>query len=102
MPPLSPGTLQRLERLFTGADRARARGLLEAQCGTNLPLLERPDDVRIERCRRAALKLSGGDYARLEEAVRLACIDWRDLLMAAGFGHDTEAHLHWMPPARKG
>ncbi len=38
-----------------------------------------------------------GQLDKLEEAIKLAQIDWRDLLMAAGFGHDVEAHLKWLP-----
>jgi hypothetical protein len=47
----------------------------------------------------AALKLSEGRLDRLEEAIKLAQTDWRDLLVAAGFAHDVEAHLNWLPAA---
>ncbi len=32
---------------------------------------------------------------KLASAVDQANWDWRDLLMGAGFGHDTKAHLEW-------
>jgi len=31
----------------------------------------------------------------LEAAIELANTDWRDLLMAAGFGEDLNAHQKW-------
>jgi hypothetical protein len=37
----------------------------------------------------AALKLSRGDLTGLRDAVELVNIDWRDLLLAAGFADDT-------------
>jgi hypothetical protein len=98
--PLLPATAQRLARLFSGADRDCAQRLLEEECGTHLPLINGPDDLRIERCRCAALKLSGGDIRQLEEAVKLANLDWRDLLVAAGFANDPLAHQRWMPEAK--
>jgi hypothetical protein len=51
----------------------------------------------IERCQIAARNLSDGNLAKLEEAVKLWRIDYRDLIMAAGFGDDIMAHLHWRP-----
>jgi hypothetical protein len=50
-----------------------------------------------ERLQFAALKLSEGNLDKLDRAVALAKIDWRDLLMAAGFGEDIKAHLAWLP-----
>lgn len=98
--PIAPSTAQRLARLFSGADREYAQLLLEEECGTKLPLIDGPEDVRIDRCRCAALKLSGGDIRQLEEAVKMANIDWRDLLVAAGFANDPLAHQRWMQEAR--
>jgi hypothetical protein len=41
------------------------------------------------------LKVSGGEAGRFLEAAALAQMDWRDVLMAAGFGSDLEAHIGW-------
>jgi hypothetical protein len=79
---LTPGTLHRLDVLFLPGDREPAKALLE-QCES-------------ERLQFAALKVSDGNLARLESAVKLAQIDFRDLLMAADFG-EVEAHLKWQP-----
>jgi hypothetical protein len=53
--------------------------------------------VSLERIRFAALKLSAGNLEALRSAVGLANRDWRDLLMAAGFGRDVDAHRSWHP-----
>jgi len=95
---LSPETRRRVERLFDGAEqREEAAHLLEEQCGNNLAFPTQLDAVALERYRFAALKLSEGDLERLRQAVTLAKRDWRDLLMAAGFGHDIYEHERWLP-----
>ncbi|MHC5063137.1 MAG: hypothetical protein ACYTG5_04080 [Planctomycetota bacterium] len=43
------------------------------------------------------MKLSGGDITKLLDALELASIDWRDALVAAGFGDDPMAHEQWWP-----
>ena len=95
--PLSPETLRRLDALFVGAARQLAGDLLVTQCGANLPLWTATDPEGLERIRFAALKLSNGDLAELRRAVEIAQIDWRDVLVAAGFGHDPRAHERWFP-----
>jgi hypothetical protein len=54
-----------------------------------------PEDV--ERIRVAALKLSGGNLDSLRAAIDLAKLDFRDLLMASGFGYSVNAHHDWLP-----
>ncbi len=94
---LSPETQRRLEILFREEHRAEAARLLAEECGNNLPFLEKLDERGLERVRFAALKLSEGDLTKLRRAVEVAKEDWRDLLVAAGFGHDTRAHEQWFP-----
>lgn len=100
--PLSPETQRRLELLFAPEDRAAATELLVTECGTNLPFLDELDMFQLERYRFAVLKLSGGELEGLWSAVELAQKDWRDLLMAAGFGEDVTAHERWLPRSRAG
>jgi hypothetical protein len=50
----------------------------------------------MERWRFSALKLSGGNIEKLSKAIELAKLDWRDLLVSAGFD-DVDAHIHWVP-----
>lgn len=43
----------------------------------------------------AILKLSNGEVDKFLVAAELAQLDWRDVLMAAGFGNDLEVRLSW-------
>ncbi len=49
----------------------------------------------IERVRFAVLKLSHGSIEELPRHIAIACTDWRDSLVAAGFGHQIRAHRTW-------
>lgn len=95
--PLSEETRRRLDALFDGPARQTAAELLVAQCAGNLPLWVNTDEKGLERIRFAVLKLSGGDLAELRRAVQLAQVDWRDVLVAAGFAHSIRAHESWLP-----
>ena len=94
---LSEDTRNRLSRLFYGEAEAEAVRLLEEECGNNLPFCEDSDPGSMDRVRFGVLKLSQGDIGKLKEAIKLAQIDWRDLLVAAGFAEDTQAHRKWSP-----
>lgn len=74
--------------------------MLEVQCARNLPFCEKADAGALERLRFAALRVSRGDLARLSHAMREAQMDWRDLLMAADFGVDVNAHRAWFEELR--
>ena len=91
-PPLSARVRQLVDEIFGGAAAAAVCPRLAAAGGS-----VRMTDAGYERCRIAVLKLSGGDMDALERALVLFETDYRDLLMAAGFGHDTRAHLRWQP-----
>jgi hypothetical protein len=94
---LSPETQRRLEALFEGPARKIAAELLVMECGAKLPLWRGTDPQGLERVRFAALKLSNGDLGDRRRAVEIAKVDWRDVLVAAGFGHDPRAHERWFP-----
>jgi hypothetical protein len=96
-PRLSPKTVELIDSLFQPVRREEVVELLMHQCGNNLPFWQKSDEFELERVRFAALKLSGGDLEKLRKAIKLAQTDWRDLLMAAGFGHDVNAHKGWSP-----
>jgi hypothetical protein len=87
--------------LFAPRNRAEAAKLLVSQCGNNLPFMEDASASALDRFRLAALRLSGGSLKGLRGAIALAKTDWRDLLMAASFGHDEKAHHKWMPKSRR-
>ena len=95
--PLSDETKRRVDVLFSGDDSELVSDFLVNECGSNLPFCEGHNPTQMERLRFAALKVSEGRLDLLQQAVVLAKQDWRDLLMAAGFGHDVEAHKQWMP-----
>ena len=95
--PLSPETRSRVEAIFAPTDRVEAEQLLVQECGTNLPFLENLNSHELERHRFAAIKLSGGTLDGLQRAIAVAKTDWRDLLVAAGFGQDLTAHQRWRP-----
>lgn len=95
--PLSPETRWRLDALFAPGDRPAAEAILVDECGNNLPFCEKSDTFELERLRFAALKESEGNLNLLRQAVDLAKLDWRDLLMSAGFGEDVTEHKRWLP-----
>jgi len=96
MPPkLNPRTRQLVEKVFGPKRVAEAVQWLEDECGDNLPSCKNHDEYQMERIRFAAIKLSGGNIQKLLEAIDEARMDWRDLFMAAGFGHDVSAHEQW-------
>jgi hypothetical protein len=87
---LEPRLLELIDLVFAPEDREQARELIDSA--------EWPREG--ERCQIAAIKCSDGRIDRLVSAIDQASIDYRDLLMAAGFGHDMFAHLHWTPERR--
>ena len=95
-PPLSPRTKQLVELFFTPKDSSEASQWLEEECGNNLPSCGEQDEYGMERIRFAAIKLSKGNVLKLLRAIDEARMDWRDLLMAADFGFDLNAHENWI------
>jgi hypothetical protein len=98
MTPLSPAVSQRIDALFPATSRESARQMIAERCGTDLPMASpEREAASFDRIRFAVLKLSGGDLERLKREIDGAHYDWRDTLMAAGFGEDIHAHLKWNP-----
>ena len=94
-PPLSARTKELVEIFFSVKDKSEASQWLEEECGNNLPSCGQQDEHGMERIRFAAIKLSKGNVLKLLEAIDVARMDWRDLLMAADFGFDVNAHENW-------
>lgn len=92
---LSEKTIQIIESLFSEKHRKEVEELLKIECGNNIPFCENKNKYQMERIRFAVLKLSEGNIEKLVKGIELAQIDWRDLLTAAGFGEDIEAHNTW-------
>jgi len=93
---MAPETRIEPERLFPTEQWPTAIASLESECGSNLPLIDKQGADGIERVRCAALKPSGGSLDKLRTAVRVAQSDWRDVPVAAGFGHSVVAHVSWL------
>jgi hypothetical protein len=93
--PLSPRTRELVARWFRPEDREAAEGLL-----LSLPAFPVPAEYQNERLCFAAIKLGDGSLETLRQAVELGRTDYRDLLMAADFGHDIQAHETWSADQR--
>lgn len=94
--PLSAEARLRVERMFSEPDASFVVELLERECSRGVPGAGSWSAEQLDRLRFAVLKLSRGSLVELQEALDLANLDYRDLLMSAGFGQ-PEAHLHWFP-----
>ena len=94
---ISNETQRRVVALFPPDQREEVSKLLASKCGNNLPGLESLSGSELERFQFAALKLSKGKIEEFFKAIELANLDWRDLLMAAEFGQDLNAHKSWFP-----
>ena len=93
---LSRDTEILVERIFRKeSELISAKASLMCECSDNIPFCKSNDSVTMERIRFAVIKVSGGDFVKLNAAIEQAKIDWRDLLVAAGFANDTEAHKKW-------
>jgi hypothetical protein len=91
---LTQTTRQVIRRLFPG-DMKEVADLLGRECGRNLPLMSDANERSLERVQLAALKIGNGDIDALFEAIRIAQIDWRDVLVAAEFAASLTAHTEW-------
>jgi hypothetical protein len=97
MIPPSPCTERLLTRVFAAEDREVVRQLLTERCAETLPFQDNADPISLERIRLAVMRLSEGDPEKLRVRIREAQIDWRDVLVAAGFGEEERAHDRWEP-----
>lgn len=88
--PLSDQTCNIIVRMFPPDQRDHVGELLISDCNDNLPLTR-----EYQRIQFAVLKLSHGDVDELMLRIMDTQQDWRDTLMAAGFGHSVTEHLSW-------
>ncbi len=90
-------------RMVASREQREVARLLRERCGDGLP--PGSDAATLERIRLAVLRLSCGGLAELSGWVAQARADWREVLAAAGFEDDLEAHIRWAeaigaPPVR--
>lgn len=93
---LTPAILERLNLLFPGKERLQAANAI-ARLGAYSSRRHSGDPTALERICFAVLKLSNGNLNELKEWIDVARQDFRDVLMAAGFARDIEAHRSWFP-----
>jgi hypothetical protein len=95
MTPLTPDVIKIAQLFFQEQDLTRVLNALESECGTNLPLCQDSTPESLERLRFAAIKVSKGEMGLFREAIDLAKLDWRDLLVWAGFANNIHEHQKW-------
>ena len=95
--PLTPRIQAAIQILFRPEEQAQVAELLDRDCGAGLPLMGVGKEDEVERVQLAVLKCGKGTLEGTLNAVVLAQKDWRDVLVAAGFGGDAAAHLGWDP-----
>ena len=92
---LSPKTKVCIRFTFPEADWHNVENFLLNECGDNLPAIESTYNDLAERIRFAVIRLSSGNYSELIHETEKAKQDWRNILVAAGFGGSVTAHLNW-------
>ena len=88
---LTPRIQRRIEAMFAESERRTVSELLMRDCAENLY-----SGQGNERIQAAVLKLADGSLEWLRYHVYRAQVDWRDVLMAARFGNDVNAHNTWL------
>ena len=75
--------------------------LLSRECSKSLPGVgDTPEWYElIDRIQLATIRGSAWQIEKIKESVSLAHLDWRDLLMGAGFGESLLAHKDWQQHA---
>ena len=95
MSDLSLRTQQLIEHLIKSDARLAVGEKLTRECSAEAVGCARWTREEMERIHFAILKLGAKADYTFDSAILLAKTDWRDLLMAASFGEDLEAHNKW-------
>ncbi|MGB4812820.1 MAG: hypothetical protein WBP13_10145 [Methylophilaceae bacterium] len=95
MSTLSHRTEQVIVQLFSPDTRSIVCERLANECSAEALGCTGWLPEQMERIWFAVLKLGLNDDDDFESAIQLAKTDWRDLLMAAGFGEDLKTHNKW-------
>ena len=89
---LTPKIEKKIEVMFPG----KVKEVREALINLCDDIICSEPGVLSERICAAILKSSQGNMDFLYESIDLANIDWRDILIGAGFGDDVNAHKDWL------
>jgi len=95
MTAITQNTAKAISALFPAVVQNDVISELETKCSNNVPGCDSWTESQLERIWFAVLKLSNGEMNKLESFIKVANTDYRDLLMAAEFGSDLEAHNKW-------
>ena len=95
MSELSNRTKKIVHDFYKSREALEVCDMLETECGTEALYFRGWSPEQMERIHFAVLKLAKENSMDLDSAIQLAQLDWRDLLMSAGFGNDTKAHEIW-------
>ena len=95
---LRPTVIASIKCLFEPEDRETITEILVEEC--NAERLYTTSADAVERIQLAVLKLSNGEVDKFLAAAELAQLDWRDVLVASGFGSDVKTHLKWADEIR--
>ena len=93
--PLSARTTAVAEALFDEPMRSHVKHTLLDSVSENIPFCDNETPEGMDRIRFSVMKLANENSDNFAMAVELAQTDWRDLFMAAGFGHDANEHNNW-------
>jgi len=92
---LSKRTIFLIDNIFDDELSECAQNLLSQECTKAILSCDSWDESQLERIWFAAIKISGGDLDKLMDAIVLSQVDWRDLLISAGFADNLDSHNKW-------
>lgn len=93
--PLSRRCEKVAARLFDEPRCTHVKNRLLAEASENIPFHENSDSAGMDRIRFAIMKLISKPNTDEDLIFELAKRDWRDLLVAAGFGYSADEHNKW-------
>lgn len=98
---LAPLTEELIASCCPPTQRQAVSDFLSANCARDLPGIgSTPEWIElIDRIQLAAIRGSNWNLETIAAAVKLANLDWRDLLVAAGFANDLSSHRLWQKNA---
>lgn len=98
---LGPLTEELINSKCPPAIRQEVCSLLSEKCSLGLPCVDPGLEgvALIDRIQLAAIRRSEWKIGKIKKAVKFAQVDWRDLLMASGFGESLTAHKGWQEGA---
>lgn len=82
---LTPLVIKKVQQSFLPDQQSEALGLIEKECGRNLPFSAGDSAEGLERVRLAVIKLAGGILEELQRQIDIARVDWRDVLSSAEY-----------------